>query len=109
MTEALAPEVTVSLVDRITGILAAKGHQNPELWKSVPFDLHPHAITSKDHMVQRFLINRQWQLILGMADCDTMDARYCLVDNGSDDDWLTSFEFGVAPCIIAHNLPQLSQ
>jgi hypothetical protein len=109
MTEAIAPEVEVSLVDQITGILASRGHPHPEAWKSVPFALHPHAIESRDHNVQRFLINRQWQLILGTSGVDTMDARYCLVDNGSDEDWLASFTNGVAPCIIAHSLPRLPQ
>lgn len=107
-------EQPLCLVDQVTSILAEARHPNPHFWLD---GLHPHAQSSPDTKVQRFLINRQWQLIFGAtppAAVDpsfvtaSMDARFCLLENGEIEDWLKSFRNGVLPCVMKYNLPVAS-
>lgn len=89
-------------VGRITELLAAAGHPNPEAWKA---HLHSDAYITNDDSIQRFLINRA--LRLSLADCPkpTMDERYCLVDTGPMERWAQLIEQKVVPCLVEHNLP----
>ena len=98
----IVEENNANLVDAITGLLAEYNHHNPKAWKN---GLDPDAFTSTVE-VQRFLINRQWRQILGnVTQESTMDARYCLVDEGPIKDWLRLFEDGVMPIVMKYNLP----
>lgn len=93
----------INLVNLITDLLAQHNHKNPQAWIT---HLNQDALATTDQGIQRFLINRAWRTILGaVTDRNTMDIRYCLVDNGEYHDWLRLFEQGVLPCILELNLP----
>ncbi|EKD22595.1 MAG: hypothetical protein ACD_84C00039G0002 [uncultured bacterium] len=88
----------------ITEILARLGHQNPNAWQVAlhPDAYRPDIITD----VKRFLINRCFRLILGEVTTEnTMDTRFCLVDQGPISEWLKLFEEGIAPTVVRLNLP----
>lgn len=55
---------------------------------------------------QRFLLNRFWNLqLLRIPDCNTVEQRFCLIEDGSPEDWLRLFETKIVPCLIQHRLP----
>ncbi len=87
----------------VTFLLAQAGHLNPNAWQK---DLHPDAFDPNlEPAKKRFLVNRVWRLTLGMLEEDTINARYCLVDQGSIFDWLSLFKQMVVPIAIKHQLP----
>ena len=93
----------INLVSVITTMLFNAGHPNTTAWQQT---LHPDAFTTTDPKIQRFLINRCWRPLIGVVQGeDTLNIRYCLVDQGEISDWLRLFETGVLPCIIKHSLP----
>jgi hypothetical protein len=106
--EVPAAEAIENLVSHVTNLLIDKGHPNPEAWKQY---LQPGVETLPDPDYQQFAINRAWRVIFGKlkeanGDVDTMDVRYCLIDQkGSVENWKRLFEMGVLPCIIEHSLP----
>jgi hypothetical protein len=55
---------------------------------------------------QRFLLNRYWNLQL-LCVSQTVEERFCLIDNGSPEDWLRLFETKIVPCLIQHRLPKV--
>lgn len=85
----------------VTQMLAAAGHPNPSAWEAQLSDMYDTA-PSVGHQV--FLVNRCWRLIVGDVP-GTSDARYCLVDTPRIADWQRSFEQGIVPCAVKHNLP----
>ena len=91
-----------SLIDFVTNSLRSNGHPNPEAWK---VGLHEDAYTTDNFGIQRFLVNRQLRLICGSAEANSMNVRYCLVEDGTYDDWTRLFNQMVMPFIIQHNLP----
>jgi hypothetical protein len=107
-----SPEVFVSeprksQLDSITAILERAGHPCPQSWLPT---LSPDVMASEnDPQYQRFLINRYWRAVLGNFEVstgiDTKQARFCLLDSGTEAQWLNLFETGVVPCIINNNLP----
>lgn len=99
---AVAPTVNPELVPKITAILAEAGHPRPNDWEA---KVHPDAHVVHDASIQRFLINRYWRETLGALPIDTMDIRYCLVEQGSTEDWLRLFKQGVVKCIVDNNIP----
>lgn len=99
---AVAPAVNPELVKQITGILRAAGHPRPTDWEA---KVHPDAHVVCDPLIQRFLINRYWRETIGALDFDTMNVRYCLVQEGPTDDWLRLFNQGVVKCIVDNQLP----
>jgi hypothetical protein len=94
----------IDLVSKITELMIAAGHSRPEAWKE---RLHESAYDlnfTDDY--RRFLINRQLRMLLAdVAGEDTMDIRYCLVDQGDINRWLALVTSEVIPCILRHNLP----
>lgn len=57
---------------------------------------------------QRFLLNRFWNLqLMNIQDTNTMEERFCLIDNGSPEDWLRLFQTKVIPCLVKHRLPKV--
>lgn len=107
--------VMMDLVAEIDKILVEARHPNPQFWKH---QLHPHAYTSEDWKVRRFLINRQWQMIFGSVPPsivppsyagDSLDARFCMLENGDVADWLKSFREGVVPKLFKYNIPAIVQ
>lgn len=58
---------------------------------------------------QRFLLNRffntQLHHIGVNQKVDTREERYCLLDEGSPEQWLTSFQSKILPVLVSHNYP----
>ena len=92
------------LVNLITDLLTKHGHPNPNEWEQL---VHKDAFISPDQGIQRFLINRYWRMQIMTLSEDTIDIRYCLVDEPhiKTTDWLRIFQKGVLPCILKHQLP----
>ena len=93
-----------NLAYAITDILRKAGHPRPERWMQ---GLHPDTWASNDPNIQRFHINRHLRVIVAQVESDdTMDVRFCLVDNGKIADWLRLFEDGVAKWFANRDLPR---
>lgn len=59
----------------------------------------------KPSSVQRYLLNRYWHLQLMSSQKPCSEERYCLIPNGTVNDWLNLFTTKVLPFVIANNLP----
>jgi len=91
-------------VDEVNKALLFASHPDPFRWQR---NMDPNA-NNKELPVpmRRFLVNRQLRMVLGMAEGVNTDvARYCLVDTGSDADWVMLLNENVAPCMASHDLP----
>ena len=60
---------------------------------------------------QRFVLNRFWhiqlQALQNKTNKSTIDERYCLVENGEPEQWLSLFEEKILPIAIQYNLPEV--
>ena len=61
--------------------------------------------SGKASSVQRFLLNRYWNQELIFSEKPSIEERYCLIPNGTVEDWLRLFKAKVLPFVIAHDLP----
>ena len=96
-------DIVIDPINDITNALIEAGHQRPNDWKRY---LETGAGNQPDKNYDRFLVNRALRQILSSVKTEnTMDARYCLIDDGSLLDWLRLFKSGVLPCIVRLNLP----
>lgn len=111
-----APTLPRALYQDADDALRDAGHPNPEFWHT---QLHNHALDPKlDFDVQRFLVNRAFELAIGGFDPkarfsekvaadyarDQMDARYCLLPQGTAKVWLNSFKEKVVPHVMKYQL-----
>lgn len=55
--------------------------------------------------IQRFLLNRYWNQQLMSSNKMSIEERYCLIPDGSTDEWLKLFQDKVLPFIIENGLP----
>lgn len=62
-------------------------------------------IADKKPQVQRFYLNRFIFMQLLMASMDTMESRYCLVNDGEISDWIYLFKKKILPIFIECGLP----
>lgn len=101
-----AQEPSISPIEAITALLVAGGHPQPSLWLA---GLDQGAFEVKDESIQRFLINRYWRMQIQGLNEDTLNVRYCLVDEAHipTADWLRIFTEGVLPCILKNKIPSL--
>lgn len=97
-------EESIDPVNAITALLAEAGHPEPQRWLQGLDAAALDANTPQDY--RRFLVNRHWRPILGMATEDSSVARYCLMDTGPMYTWLLLFKESVVPFAVKHNLPQ---
>jgi hypothetical protein len=95
--EAPAPKLDANLIDYVTNRLAESGHPNPSAWQTYG------AIEFPRH---RFLVNRQLRQLVGAVPANTTQIRFCLVDQGTADDWMRLFEQMVLPCMMKFSIPQ---
>jgi hypothetical protein len=101
ITAAIGTEV--NLVRDVTTMLQLAGHPEPEAWTE---HLDRNAFDCSDLKQQRFLINRCWRSLLGKVTTEnTMDVRYCLIDDGTVLDWTRIFKESVIPCLVRLQLP----
>jgi hypothetical protein len=90
-------------VQIISDKLAAAGHSNPTGWQNF---LHPDAFITNDVSIQRFLINRCLSFLIGRVESEnTMDVRYCLINDGEVERWVELLDQTVIPCMVRLNLP----
>lgn len=62
-------------------------------------DLNPEA--------QRYVLNHYWNLQLMSVATPSTDQRYCLVNDGTFDDWLRLFRQVIRPFLLEHDLPKV--
>lgn len=91
----------IDLVEQITQLLVSAGHPHPTAWQQRPQIQEAKPAHPK---LQRFLINRYWRTVLGLCAENTTRERYCLIDTGSDEEYLKIFKEAVAPSIVKYNL-----
>lgn len=60
----------------------------------------------KNSTTQRFLLNKFWNLQIGLVEGGGINERYNLLRDGSFNDWVTSFEKNVLPFIKKNQLPR---
>ena len=92
------------LVSEITNILIKHNHPNPNSWQA---HLPPDAKTHSIERIRRFLINQYWREQLGNIDIaggNTIGDRFCLIEDGSVEDWLRLFDQKVMKTIMKHKI-----
>lgn len=89
------------LVEETVTILKSKGISEEKL--NIFLQNH-HIQDAKNKVpeVQRYLLNRYWSLELMQASKVSIDERFCLIPNGSLDDWFRLFETKVLPFIVKY-------
>lgn len=96
-------EQNINLIATVTNLLYEHGHPRPNDWERY---LDKNAYAVKDAGAQYFFINRALRLIIGkVTNIDTIDIRYCLVENCKVEDWIRIFKKGVLPFLVNHTLP----
>lgn len=73
------------------------------------YDNHPLIMSSLNKIshVQRFNLNRFWSVQLMASTNHSEEERYCLIPNGSNQEWLNLFESKILPFIIQNSLPKV--
>lgn len=59
----------------------------------------------KPSTVQRFLLNRYWTQQLMASPSPSIEERYCLIPNGTIEDWIKLFNAKVVPFLVSNGLP----
>lgn len=54
---------------------------------------------------QRFLMNRYWNLQLLQLGLTSIEERFCLVDEGTMNDWIRLFKDKILPTLVSKRLP----
>jgi hypothetical protein len=101
-----APKLEANLVDYVTGRLSENGHPDPAAWAHWGEGVHPDAYSTTDFGLHRFFVNRQLRQLIGKVPENTTQIRFCLVEQGTPDDWMRLFEQMVLPCMMKHSIPQ---
>lgn len=100
------------LRDSITSVFQFHEQPVPDAWRkdlseSVNKEIEE-AIVAGKIGYQRFLINRHFRNALGKAtvdkNIDTMNARWCLIENDTVERWIHHFKDSVSKCIIKNSL-----
>lgn len=60
------------------------------------------GVVNKKPNVQRFYLNKYFTLVLLVYPDNTMDQRYCLINDGTVEDWLDLFRRKVLPFLRNH-------
>lgn len=97
-------ENEIDLVSEVRNILIEAGLGNilADTYDSHHFILE--AVNKPSH-VQRYFMNRYWNLQLMTIPSKSIEQRYCLIPNGEISDWLKLFKQSVIPFLIGNNLP----
>lgn len=98
------PDGDIDLIDTVRQslLMSGLGHQVTVAYNQNRFILEAEGKSSD---VQRFLLNRYWNMQLAMAAKPSIEERYCLIPDGTIQDWLTLFKEKVLPFLITHQLP----
>lgn len=101
-----AAALEANLIDYVTGRLAESGHPNPAAWQTFGEGVHGDAYSTTEFPRHRFLVNRQLRQLVGAVPANTTQIRFCLVDQGTAEDWMRLFEQMVLPCMMKFTVPQ---
>jgi hypothetical protein len=98
------PEGDIDLIKEVRDSMLAAGLHNAVY---AGFDTNRFIIEAqgKNSAAQRFLLNRFWTLQLMSSVRPSTEERYCLIPNGTVQDWLRLFKAKVLPFVIENNLP----
>jgi hypothetical protein len=99
-------QLEANLIDYVTTRLAESGHPNPSAWQTYGEGIHSDAYSTIEFPRHRFLVNRQLRQLVGAVPANTTQIRFCLVDQGTADDWMRLFEQMVLPCMMKFSIPQ---
>lgn len=71
------------------------------------YDVSPMIIDASTRRpdVQRYILNRFWNLQLMCYASESIDQRFCLVPNGQIEEWMKLFKSMVLPFLIVKRLP----
>jgi len=108
ISQYLAPlqENEIDLVAKVREILHSHGLHAQV---TAAYDNHHHIreAQGKNEIVQRYWLNRYWNLQLLSCSQPSMEQRYCLIPNGSTADWVRLFKASIAPFCMTHSLPRV--
>jgi hypothetical protein len=98
------PDGDIDLVEKVRELLIGAGlYQNVvNCYNTNHFIIEA---TGKTSEVQRYLLNRYWNIQLMTTTNPSIEERYCLIPNGQISEWLTLFQAKVLPFILVNNLP----
>lgn len=60
---------------------------------------------NKNSSAQRFLLNKYWSIQLMASSKPSTEERFCLIPNGTTEDWLRLFTNKILPFIVVNGLP----
>lgn len=98
------PEDDIDLIKEVRDVMLASGLHN---LVTANFDTNRFILEAqgKNSSAQRFLLNRFWTFQLMSSVKPSTEERYCLIPNGTVEDWLRLFKTKVLPFVIENNLP----
>lgn len=88
------------LLSEVTNLLSMSGLHETALSLNSYFQTNE-ALTKTEN-VQRFYMNKFFNLLLLAIPTNTIDQRFCLIPDGSIDDWLNLFRRKVLPFLREH-------
>ena len=99
-------EGEIDLVQTVRQILAESG-LGLKLPEAYDLNQHIQSAIGKNEIVQRHWLNRYFNLQLLSASQQSTSQRYCLIPNGSTEEWLRLFKAQIVPFCIANDLPRV--
>jgi hypothetical protein len=98
------PQGDIDLVSEIVNLLQEAGLND----RVNIFLNHKYVAEAKNKYseVQRYLLNRYFSTQLLLVPVSSDEERFCLIPNGSVQEWLTLFKLKIMPFLIGNNLPR---
>ncbi len=98
------PEGDIDLVLEVRNMLVSSGLAS-QLETAYDCNRYITDAVNKNSDIQRFYLNRYWNIQLMSAPEASIEERYCLLPGGDTKAWLEIFQAKVLPFIIKHRLP----
>lgn len=108
-TEESAPVVKVDFISMVTEAMREGSHPNPEGWtQGLSETVVAQISLTDDARYARFIINERFRIVLGEIQLcgagNTMDERYCLIEDGSVESWIKLYKQKIIPCLVKHQI-----
>lgn len=94
----------INLIAQVRQLLVNAGLENAAS-SFYDSDANLRDALNRNAEVQRYWLNRYWNLQLMNCRTVSVNERFCLIPNGSVDDWLRLFTDKVLPFIVKNQLP----
>jgi hypothetical protein len=93
----------INLLQSVRAMLfeAGLGQETVAFFDNDPYLLR---VAQQPADAQRVMLNRYWNLQL-LTKHGSIEERYCLLPNGTFEDWLRLFKEKILPFLITHRLP----